>query len=325
MPLDRGPCMYCFPAQHHIVVRSLIYVISGRDASSFFIAAARNEQMVLQHNSSSSSRFRRKPTHDHATHSKLLSMYIDAVPHFMPSDSNICAPTLWHPDLTLNNLFVSASGPANLQGLIDWQHAAVLPYFSFQSLPPAFEYSGNKIGMKKLIPDALPSNIDELSAEEQAEYRLQHRLAYRHRWYQVKMKLNPRRKAALSLPHLIELIMLPTYVTRAWADGIFDLQECLVSLCKNWSAITDPNTPCPIKFSEEEMKEHERQLEQFRCYEAAIAAVHANLHCEGDGWVADENYDFVHKAICELEETWDENISGSPYPFKDGEHSYFLS
>jgi hypothetical protein len=252
-------------------------------------------------------------------------MYIDAVPHFMPSDSNLCAPTLWHPDLSLNNLFVSASGPANLLGLIDWQHAAILPYFSFQSLPPAFVYNGNKINMDKLIPSPLPSNIDELSAEEQAEYRLQHRLAYRHRWYQAKVGLNPRREAASSLPHIQELMMLPTYITRAWVDGIFDLRESLVSLCKNWSAIAGPNTPCPIKFSEEEMKEHEIQLEQFRCYEAAIAAVYSALHCEGDGWVAHENYDVVQKLIGELEETWDEKISGSPFPFKDGEHSYFLS
>jgi hypothetical protein len=40
---------------------------------------------------------RRKPTHDYAVHSKLLSMYIESVPHFVPpTDSDACAPTLWH-------------------------------------------------------------------------------------------------------------------------------------------------------------------------------------------------------------------------------------
>jgi hypothetical protein len=304
---------------------SLIFVISGPDTSSFFIAAAKNEQMVLQHHSSNSSRYRRKPTHDHATHSRLLSMYIDAVPHFMPRDSNICAPTLSHPDLSLNNLIVSASGPANLQGVIDWQHAAILPYFSILSLPPAVVYNGNKINIDGPLPVPLHSNIDELSVKEQAEYRLQLRLANRHMWYQAKMGFNPRRVTASSLPHILELMNLPTYVTRAWADGAFDLREALVLLRKNWAAITDPNTPCPIKFSEEEMMEHERKLEQFRCYEAAIAAIHSNLQCGGDGWVSHENYDVVHKLLCDLEETWDETITGSPFPFKDGEHSYFLS
>jgi hypothetical protein len=77
--------------------------------------------------------------------------------------------------------------------------------------------------------------------------------------------------------------MLSTYVTRAWADGVFDLREALVLLCKNWAAITDPNKPCPIEFSTEEMMEHERQLESFRCYEAAVDAVYSALHCEADG------------------------------------------
>ena len=50
-----------------------------------------------------------------------------------------------------------------------------------------------------------------------------------------------------------------------------------------------------------------------------------STHLFIDGWVGHENYDAVQKLIGELEETWDENISGSPFPFKDGEHSYFLS
>ena len=80
-------------------------------------------------------------------------MYIDAVPHFMPpSNNNVCAPTLWHPDLSLGNLFVPASGPTNLQGIIDWQHAAILPYFSFASMPPALVYNGNKISMDGPLP-----------------------------------------------------------------------------------------------------------------------------------------------------------------------------
>jgi hypothetical protein len=73
---------------------------------------------------------------------------------------------------------------------------------------------------------------------------------------------------------------LPTYATRAWADGVFDLREALVLLRKKWAAITDPNTPCPIEFSVEEMKEHERQSKNFRCYEAAIDGIYSALLCE---------------------------------------------
>ncbi|KIM48624.1 hypothetical protein M413DRAFT_437823 [Hebeloma cylindrosporum] len=296
------------------------------DATSFFLAAAKNEQMVLDHQSPSSSLYRRKPTHDQATHSKLLSMYMEAVPHIIPpNDKDLCVPTLWHPDLNLGNLFVSASGPAHLEGIIDWQHATILPYFSFMSIPPALVYKGDKICMDGLFPGPLPPNLDVLSAEEQAEYRLQLRLAHRHKWYQAKSAGNPRRRPARRLPHVHELIMLPNYVIRSWADGVFELREALIALRRNWVTITGGLTPCPINFSEEEITEHEAQMERFRCYEAAVDAVYSVLHCEGDGLVVHQDFDAVHKLINTLEETWDEEITGSPFPFKDGEYSYFLS
>ena len=74
--------------------------------------------------------------------------------------------------------------------------------------------------------------------------------------------------------------------------------------------------------------EHRTQLDQFRCYydtAASVRSIFSTLSCEGDGWVSHENFDVVRKLIVELEETWDESVTCSPFPFKDGEHSYFLS
>jgi hypothetical protein len=115
MARDRGPCKL-FPFT--VLSQIFFLVLHHSRASSYFMAAAKNEQIVLEQSSPDLSRFRRKPTHDHATHSKLLSMFMKAIPHFMPpSNSDICAPTLWRPDLSLGNLFVSATGPAHLQVL----------------------------------------------------------------------------------------------------------------------------------------------------------------------------------------------------------------
>lgn len=322
MCLDRGPCMSPFP---NIACSSSDASTAGRDATSFFRAAAQNEQAILAQQSSNLVQYRRKPTHDYATHSKLLSMYITAVPHFVPTtNDDLCAPTLWHPDLTLNNVFVSASGIANLEGLIDWQHATVLPYFMFAHLPPAVIYDGDKIDAN-VLPPALPSNFEKLSAEEQVECRLQLKFANRHKWYEVQTNRRPRRQSVTSLPQLNQLMMLPTYVTRAWVDGIFDLREALVCLRDNWTFFAGPGVPCPVEFCSEEMVEHERQLEAFRSYEGAIAGVSSALQCAGDGWVSHENYDFVRRKINEFEHLWDDEITGAPFPFKDGEYSFFLS
>jgi hypothetical protein len=96
-------------------------------------------------------------------------------------------------------------------------------------------------------------------------------------------------------------------------------------LRQNWVAIAGSDTPCPIEFSEEEMAEHERQWERFQCREGAVALISEALQIEEDGLVTHENYDVVREAIDMLEEKWNEEITGTPFPFKDGEYSYFLS
>ena len=73
----------------------------GPNATAYFTAAAKNEQKVLDRIDLTSNRYRRYPLHDRTVHSKLLAMYLAAVPYIMPpNDSDICAPTLWHPDLS---------------------------------------------------------------------------------------------------------------------------------------------------------------------------------------------------------------------------------
>jgi hypothetical protein len=141
----------------------------------------------------------------------------------------------------------------------------------------------------------------------------------------LKAGMTTRQRAVYRLPHFNELAMLPTYVTRAWADGVLDLRHALLTLREEWADIAAPGTPCPIEFSPEEMAEHRRQLESFKRYEAAIQAVHSMLEYEGDGLVNHESYDAAQQLIGRLEGTWDENVTESPFPIKDGEYSYFLS
>lgn len=241
-----------------------------------------------------------------------------------PNDSDICAPTLWHPDLSLGNLLVSETGPAILQGIIDWQHTSVLPYFNFLSMPSAFVYEGNKIDMSGVLPGPLPSDLDDRSPEEQAEYRLHLKLANRHRFYQG-LSSNSRQVAARRLPHANQLEMLPTFVLRAWSDGALDLRHALLILRERWTKIAGEGTPCPIEFSVEERMEHERQLACYEAYEGAMELAQSALRYEGDGLVGHEDFDRVKRAVDRFETVWDEDLSGSPFPLKDGGYSYFLS
>ncbi|KAG1744384.1 hypothetical protein EDB19DRAFT_1906610 [Suillus lakei] len=131
--------------------------------------------------------FRRTPIHPREMHLRLLDMYIRAIPFVLPRGSELNAPTLWHPDLSLGNILISESHVPSIQGIIDWQHAAVLPYFQQVALPPAIVYDGHQFN-PRLHPLALASSLeplDTLDPAEQEEYRLHHRLATRHNLYQA--------------------------------------------------------------------------------------------------------------------------------------------
>jgi aminoglycoside phosphotransferase (APT) family kinase protein len=53
--------------------------------------------------------------------------YLKLAPHTVPREEELSTPTIRHPDLSPSNIFVSDSG--ELTGVIDWQHATILPIF----------------------------------------------------------------------------------------------------------------------------------------------------------------------------------------------------
>ncbi|KAG2031779.1 hypothetical protein BDR03DRAFT_1002974 [Suillus americanus] len=144
-------------------VRSRIALDRGPwpDSTSYYLAAAKNEQKLLAQHTPDST-----PIHPRETHLRLLDMYIRAIPFVLPQDSELSAPTLWHPDLSL------------------------------VALPPAIVYEGHQFN-PLLHPLALASSReppDTLDPAEQEEYRLHHRLATRHNLYQAEIRLGHKRR-----------------------------------------------------------------------------------------------------------------------------------
>jgi len=80
-----------------------------------------------------------------------------------------------------------------------------------------------------------------------------------------------------------------------------------------------------IKFSAEEMMEHERQWRLSGVMKLPLLLYAQLFIVKENGWVPHENYNAVREVISDLEGMWDVEMTGSPFPFKDGEHSHFLS
>ncbi|PGH13064.1 hypothetical protein AJ79_03901 [Helicocarpus griseus UAMH5409] len=99
----------------------------------------------------------------------LLESYATISPHLLPKDllSPSNKPTLRHPDLNPNNIFVDPESGA-ISCIIDWQHAIIKPRLLASGYPPAFENPDTELSLELKEP-TLPSDYGTLSTEEKSQ------------------------------------------------------------------------------------------------------------------------------------------------------------
>lgn len=82
-------------------------------------------------------------------------------------------PVLRHPDLQPNNILISDS--LDIIGLIDWQHATVVPLCLAAGIPKDFHNYGDPESERLVQPAGdLPSDVELLSPDEQASVKQVH-------------------------------------------------------------------------------------------------------------------------------------------------------
>lgn len=295
---------------------------------SFLLAAVSLERTWITHHASrhSSPQCRRFPFYKPATHVKLLDMLARAIPHIIPPHI-LSSPTLWHADLSHSNLLVAEEGPAEVRGLIDWQHSIIAPYCMQATFPSLFTYDGGLIDIPNgRVPPKLPSHISELSAEQQELYRVHLKLAMRHKAYEQKIvKENERRTIACAMPFGAELALLPYNVLRSWSDSLVSLQQALLNLRNIWDIFAHEDTQCPIRFTNDEVLDHKQEFERYTKYQTSLTSLDNDLGCGGDGWVPENEFSRAMSLLKDREANWDDGAHGGPFPYKDGSFSFFLS
>lgn len=257
----------------------------------------------------------------------LLDAYDKVVQDVIPSDPDLVAPVLTHPDLSLSNIIVQqGDGPPKVQSFIDWQGAHVAPLIMQASLPPAVIHDSDIIeqpldGGKPNVPD----NFVSLFPAKQNEVMIEHRLAMRQYKYGEQLALNDYRwRRAWTLPHCTHFDHLTMHAVRCWADGPLLLRQPLIELCSMWDEIS-PGTTCPITFSQRELEEHAAAYSQSQLYQKNVLALREQLKCDGDGWVPDDIFEESMRKVVKAKGLWLPQHMGGPFPFDEGGWSYFLS
>ncbi|KAI2484031.1 Aminoglycoside phosphotransferase [Pyrenophora tritici-repentis] len=229
-----------------------------------------------------------------------LHKYLQIVPRLTPGgNGDLARPTLRHPDLNPNNVFVSDS--LDVTWLIDWQHCTILPLFLQCGIPNSLQNYGDSVS-ESLVPPELPPNISELSEREQYEQVELLRRRQLHYFYAAGTEeYNPLHYQALSDDFSVIRRKIFDHASSPWEGNSVSLKADLVQLVKQWDSFTASNSstndeirqPCPISFSEEEMAECLRlktaQIEADEQLKAARDAIGVG----SEGWVPLKQYDEI--------------------------------
>ncbi|EZF31081.1 hypothetical protein H101_05301, partial [Trichophyton interdigitale H6] len=117
------------------------------------------------------------------THVQVLSQYLQLAPHLeIPAEHPFARPVLRHPDFSPNNILVNSDN--EIVGVIDWQHAAVLPLGLCANIPPYFQNWGDPVSERLATPMVKrPENFDTLSEAEQESIKETMRKQIAHFYY----------------------------------------------------------------------------------------------------------------------------------------------
>jgi len=190
----------------------------------------------------------------------LLDKYLQIAPHLVPraEGADIHSPTLWHPDLHRDNIFVD-SDTNKITRIIDWQSAVVAPLFLQSGVPRMFRHT-KPVDEDWSVPQR-PLDYDSLSVEEKAKIDADIESITYYKYYKYQsFKKSPRHWACLEHQHALELQTNPVkLVTQSWKNNdVFYLREALMELVRRWDELNDNGT-CPISFSEETYRVHAQE------------------------------------------------------------------
>ncbi|KAL4779756.1 kinase-like domain-containing protein [Aspergillus varians] len=242
----------------------------------------------------------------------LLEKYLALVPYLLPQNSNspLNRPTLRHPDLNPNNIFISPDSGA-VTCIIDWQYTTTEPRLLAAGYPATFK-SPDSEPLKKLIEPTLPPEYDSLPLDQKAEADELHRRRLTFYYYHIfNGHLNKSHLQALRDP----LVLLRQYlVDRAggqWSGDLMALKGTLVRMVEYWPLLSGTaGIPCPVQFSDAEMDGFAEQEQMWHSLNKLVAQWYDQVGVSEDGWVSNEQYGEAMRKVGGLKASFVELADG---------------
>lgn len=164
-------------------------------------------------------------------HIESLEKYLRIAPYLVPQDARFHKPTLRHPDLQPNNIFVSEN--LDIIGIIDWQHCSVLPQFLAAGIPKYFQNYHDEESLL-FIPPKLPEALAEMNEQQRAEALEKFRRRHLHFFYLgFTQRLNPAHFEALDRRMDLLTRKVFDHAAEPWEGNSIPLRADLMHITQN--------------------------------------------------------------------------------------------
>jgi hypothetical protein len=263
------------------------------------------------------------------THIDALNKYLELAKCLgYPPESHLSRPVLRHPDLQPNNILLSES--LDIVGLIDWQHATIMPLFLAAGIPKHFQNYGDLESERMVQPARdLPPNFHSLSPDEQASVKDQHIKRLTHFLYAaLTLRYNDEHYNAIFNNEVILHQRLYKQAGTPWEGDSINLEAELINTIQHWQEIvssgsTGLETP-PIQYSEESTKSIMDMHSQQQEMDTMMDQMRETLGVDVYGWVPDEDFMAtkelarnIKERMIEAASAADEDGIKNHFPFDD--------
>ncbi|TVY91146.1 Altered inheritance of mitochondria protein, mitochondrial [Lachnellula willkommii] len=254
-----------------------------------------------------------------------LSSYLKLAPYLVPKTTELNAPTIRHPDLSPSNIFVSESG--DITGVIDWQHATILPIFLQAKIPKDFQNYGDE-DSENFKPPRLSPNFDTLSDSAKEEEMEIYRRRQVHFFYVgFTDRLNKPHFHAMGKHNLVLRNRLYDTACRPWEGDNTSLQAELIYTLQQWPEIVPRGNKPPVQYSAEETKECLERYGKQNEADEQVQKMRDFIGVNIDGWLpndgfeeAKEKAEYMKNAMLGEAETEEERkVLLEHWPFQDHE------
>ena len=235
-------------------------------------------------------------------HTKNLERYLLIAPSLVSKNSALRHFRIKHPDLQPSNVIVSTSSDSNelkIVGLLDWQHASILPVFLLAGIPGRLQNYDDPVS-QALIPPSLPANIDELDQSEQNHaMELYHRRLVHFHYVKNTEQYNKLHHQALSDPVSMFIYRLFDQAGAPWEGETHALKTTLIEATETWARLTAEGVPCPVAFEPEDLRKTKELSAKLQIADENFEGCRGMIGFETETWVSNEHYERA-MALAEL-------------------------